>query len=470
MKHIITAAVALALSAPALEATENKDFLNQIKQHYAAGNDFKKYKISYTFEIPNPYQSYDYKSDKSGHTVRVTEIDMVRKHYAEHDVNTWPGGFIFEYKDFQNDEISRLYDANGVIYGKRVRALELDSYDFAKTKNNLLIDFLVVSPLLSASVDSIDVKMGSMKGHTAVVHTDSEGKKTTYEFSEMPLRLHSTLEHENNRKRTYEDYVKKGGLIYATKIMRYDDDKFSGIYNLSGLIETDGVTPSKLMVPEGYGPLIEPSDDTLYSTKIADNIYVIADADANRNSLVEVSEDGLIILGAPVSDKRSEKMLEILDTEFAGKKINYVYITHAHSDHIGGLRPLAKRGIPILADKYSIEAIKAYPRFKDDIDAFSFREITHLEKLSGLTFHIPGNTHAIGQSFVHFEDAEIIYEGDFLEIPYDNTIATHIAEVAQQFVEYVRGQKLKVKRIVGHHRNNNISPETMDAYYAAHSD
>lgn len=186
--------------------------------------------------------------------------------------------------------------------------------------------------------------------------------------------------------------------------------------------------------------------------------------------LAKESTDGIMVFGAPISDKLSEEAIALINKQFPDTPIASVYVTHPHSDHIGGLTAYAKRGIPILTDAYSAEAIGAYPKFQQDIERFKFQPINHKDVVGGVEFHVLENSHAKGQSFAYFPEAGILYEGDFLEIPYDNSTASHMPEVSKEFIEYVNGEKLLINRIVGHHRNNNISAETMNALYDANTD
>ncbi|WDD97613.1 hypothetical protein [Thalassomonas actiniarum] len=100
------------------------------------------------------------------------------------------------------------------------------------------------------------------------------------------------------------------------------------------------------------------------------------------------------------------------------------------------------------------------------------------EKVTALIHkHLPGQTihavyithaHSDGQSFVYFPDNEIIYQGDFLEISFDNSLPTHMADVEKEFIEFLHQEKLPYQRIIGHHKNNNMTPDVVNAYYSAH--
>ena len=150
---------------------------------------------------------------------------------------------------------------------------------------------------------------------------------------------------------------------------------------------------------------------------------------------------------------------------FPEKRITSVYVTHPYSDHIAGLATFTKIGAVILADAYSIEAIRAYPRFKKDLATFKFQTIENDDLIEGVRFYVLENSRAKRQSFAYFEDKGIIYQSDFLEVPFDNTIPQILPSYSKTFIDFVRSKQLKVDRIVGHHRNNNISLNIMNKLY-----
>jgi hypothetical protein len=76
--------------------------------------------------------------------------------------------------------------------------------------------------------------------------------------------------------------------------------------------------------------------------------------------------------------------------------------------------------------------------------------------------------HAKRQSFVHFEDSDIIFQSHFLYIAFDNTIAKVIPNFTKTFIDFVRSKQLKFNRIVSNRSNNNISVEVLDKTYEAH--
>ncbi len=292
----------------------------------------------------------------------------------------------------------------------------------------------------------------------------------TYTFTNAPIQLVSMHRSTDNEKFTYSDYVNRGNLRYASLVKRQNlTTKRIGVFEIAQVRRITNLTPEDMVLPVGYGPFIEDTDRTLKLTEIADDLYLIANEGASRNMLAKFNPEGIMVFGAPIDDQLSEETIAVIRARFPNIPITSVYVTHPHSDHIGGLTAYAKRGIPILTDTYSIEAIKAYPEFQQDIDQFTFQAIHHRDTINGVEFHLLENSHAKGQSFAYFPAASVLYEGDFLEIPYDNSTANHMPEVSKGFIEYLYSNEIPVKRIVGHHRNNNISAETMNALYKANT-
>ncbi len=451
---------------------DNTDFLKAVKEHYQASIDFKKYAIHYSFEFERAYQAYNYLEPHAGHTAMYAEVDLGRKLYADHSITSWPGGFVFDFKEFQTDAGAFQYDVNGLIDGKRVRRLGPNAYTNTAAYHGGKVDFLAILPLLETTLASPNIKVtaGTMQGHTDIVHTQGENS-TTYTFTNTPIQLVSIHRSTDNTKINYGQYVNRGNLRYASLINQENlTTGVKGVFHIAQVRRITNLTPEAIVLPKGYGPVVEKTDRTLKITNIADGLHLITDDSASRNMLAKTSTDGIMVFGAPIDDELSEETIALIRAEFPSLPIKSVYITHPHSDHIGGLTAYAKHGITILADTYSIEAIKAYPRFQKDIGRFKFQPITHKELLGGVEFHILENSHAKGQSFAYFPEVGVLYEGDFLEIPYDNSTANHMPVVSKNFIEYVNAEKLNINRIVGHHRNNNISAETMNELYRANTD
>jgi len=175
-----------------------------------------------------------------------------------------------------------------------------------------------------------------------------------------------------------------------------------------------------------------------------------------------------MVFGAAVNNELAEATIKLINDKFPRKNITSVYVTHPHSHHIAGLPVYVKQGAVILADAYSIAAIKDYPYFADDIAIFKFQTIEHNQEIDGADFYVLENTHSKRESFAYFKDSGIIYQADFLEVAFDNNLAKVMPNYSKTFIDFVRSKQLDISRIVAHRRNNNISVETMNKIYDAH--
>ncbi|MFT5757708.1 MAG: hypothetical protein ACI9LM_002444 [Alteromonadaceae bacterium] len=426
-------------------------------------------RISYESAGESVNQSYDFNKPTKIFSRKVLDFDLSKERYFLHNTRgPFPGDFIFETKEFQKDMKRYRYDINGVLYGKRV--LELDTkfgFQHQLDELNEVMDIFVVKSMLNGVMkgNSIEVKIDEMSNHVIVEQKNMRLGKLTYNFQLKPLKLISLYNKKNDQLFTYSHRVFINGIDYASRVNMKEGD-----YERDFLIETFSKTMEieamKFDIPMGYGPIVANDKKELQTEMITENLYLISNV-SDRYVAFKVDDKGIMVFGAPGSDKMSEKIIEHINQQFPMKKINTVYITHHHNDHIDGLNAYAQKGITILADAFSITAIKAYKPFTENIAKFKFRAFEHKELINGVRFYIPENSHAKGQSFAYFEQSKIIYEGDLLEIPFDNTIANYMSGVEKQFVEFVHKENIEIKRIIGHHRNGNISPEVMNAYYQA---
>jgi glyoxylase-like metal-dependent hydrolase (beta-lactamase superfamily II) len=460
--------VIFSITSQAHEIT-NDNFLNNLKRHYQATNLIDKFSISYESAGESVNQSYDFNKPTKIFSRKELDFDVNKESYFLHNTRgPFPGDFIFETKEFQKNMKRYRYDINGVLYGKRV--LELDTkFGFQHQLDDLIevMDIFVVKIMLDGVTNgsSVEVKIDEMSNHVIVEQKHIRLGKLTYNFQLKPLKLISLYNKRNDQLFTYSHRVLINGIDYASRV-NMKEGKYERDFLIETFTKNMGIEAAKFDIPMGYGPIVANDKKELKTEMIAENLYLISNVN-DRYIAFKVNDKGIMVFGAPGSDQMSEKVMAHINEQFPMKSINTVYITHHHNDHIGGLNAYAQKGITILADAFSITAIKAYRPFTENIAKFNFRAFEHKELIDGVRFYIPENSHAKGQSFAYFEQSQIIYEGDLLEIPFDNTIASYMSETEKQFVEFVRKENLEIKRIIGHHRNGNISPEVMNAYYQA---
>lgn len=396
-----------------VSANEVEDFVAKLKTHYQHTLGIKAFSLSHHY-LNTQYRDHnywDYKTPNKIMAQRTVEIDLVKKHFYDNDIYYTSGGRLLDRAHFENDTESFAYEMNGSFLGKRV--INQGKGNFSRMDYILMdVDFLAVRPLLEETniEENISLHQNKKSGTTTLSHNTSDDNVVVYEFRTTPLQLVSL---NNKLKRvilTYDDYQTARGLTYARTVYQYIDgatEPYYIIYNDQFEI-IEQVEPAKLKVPSGYGPVIPKSDGILVAKEIAKDLYLVNDSGAWRNSLFKVNGDEITVFGASGYPALAEKTIKLIHKEFPNKKITSVYVTHPHGHDIGGLNVFANQDIEILADEYSIKAIKAYPGFTDTIEQFKFRTIKHEQIIDGAHFYVLENLHSKKQSFVHFEDSGII--------------------------------------------------------------
>jgi len=457
---------------PKVSAGDVQKFVTKVKAHYQNTSSITAFSLSHHY-LNKQYRSHNYWDYQIPNRImaqRTVEIDLVSKHFYDNDIYYTSGGQLFDRAHFQNGIESFAYEMNGSSLGKRI--INQGMGQFSRMEYILMdIDFLAVRPLLEETdiEGNISLKQNKKLGTATLIHKTANDNIVAYEFSQQPLQLVSLSNKSKGAYFVYSDYQTTRGITYARTVNQHYDGATEPnyiIYNDQFEV-IERVEPDKLKVPHGYGPEIPKSDGVLISKLIAKNLYLVTDSSAWRNSLFKVKGDEIMVFGASGYPALAHKTIKLINEQFPKKKIRSVYVTHPHGYEIAGLKVYAEKGIEIIADDYSIAAIKAYPGFSDDISKFKFRPIEHEQIIDGSHFYVLENMHSKRQSFVYFKDSGIIFQAKFLQVAFDNTIAKVIPSYTRVFIDFVRSKQLKFSRIVGNYQNNNISVEVMNKTYDA---
>lgn len=459
------------------QAVEVKEFVDKLKTHYQETLPIKAFSLNYHF-LNKQYRDNDYWDYQMPNRVmsqRMIEVDLAKKHFSDSDILYSSGGRVNNRTQFQNDKESFYYEPNGSFLGKRYFNKGMQNFDRKIPYILMNVDFLAVRPLLEESniEGNITLKQNNELGTNTLIHKISNGDTDEtvieYKFRNNPLQLMSVNDKSRRFIYVYDDYQTTRGIKFARSVHSKPEGATEPAYIkfIDQFKVIEQVDPAKLRLPQGYGPEIPKSDGILVSKEIADDLYLVTDSSAWRNSLFKVNGDKIMLFGGSGYPALAQKMIKLISEQFPKKNITSVYVTHPHGHAIDGLKVYAEKGIDILADEYTIAAIKAYAGFADDIEKFKFRTIAHEKIIDDAHFYVLENMHSKRQSFVHFKNSGIIFQADFLHIAFDNTIAKVIPNYTRTFIDFVRNKQLKFTRIVGNYQNNNISVEVMNKTYDA---
>lgn len=139
------------------------------------------------------------------------------------------------------------------------------------------------------------------------------------------------------------------------------------------------------------------------------NCYIVQDEESKETMVIDPAGD-------------VEKIIEMLDILQA--KLKYIYLTHCHGDHIGGVKELKEKyGGQIIAERNAAEnlmnlqinltefitgngySVEVDSRVDDD-------DLLHLGELEFRVIHTPG--HTSGGSCLYCEKEGLLFSGDTL--------------------------------------------------------
>lgn len=139
------------------------------------------------------------------------------------------------------------------------------------------------------------------------------------------------------------------------------------------------------------------------------NCYIICDEETKETMVIDPAGDVDTII----------EMLDILEA-----KLKYIYITHCHGDHIGGVTELKnkKRG-KILIHRFDAEGLNDIninlteiidmPEIELEADSrVDDGDLLHLGNIEFKVIHTPG--HTIGSSSLYCESEKLLISGDTL--------------------------------------------------------
>ena len=139
------------------------------------------------------------------------------------------------------------------------------------------------------------------------------------------------------------------------------------------------------------------------------NCYIVQDEKSKETMVIDPAGD-------------VDKIVEMLDILNANLK--YIYLTHCHGDHIGGVKELKQRcGGKILIqredskglnDKYiNLSGIIDIPEIELEADSIvDDGDLIHLGNLEFRVIHTPG--HTSGGSCLYCEEEKLLFSGDTL--------------------------------------------------------
>jgi glyoxylase-like metal-dependent hydrolase (beta-lactamase superfamily II) len=273
------------------------------------------------------------------------------------------------------------------------------------------------------------------------------------------------------RVETKIDNPALGDIVYEVAYENYKD--FNGIKFPAHIVQQQAghpvldiyISDVKTNVPadiQAAAPAAPPTP--LASEKLSNGVYLITGGYA---AIAVDLKDHILIIEGGQNDQRSETVINEAKRLFPGKPVGELVNTHAHVDHLGGVRAYVAEGTTIIthaSNKAYYEKIWANPhtiapdklalnpkpaKFKLVKDELTIGDADHVVKL----YHEHGFGHHAGALFAYLPKEKILIEADAFNPPataITQTPAT-VSSFNQNLVANIERLKLSVDRIIPIH-------------------
>jgi len=160
-----------------------------------------------------------------------------------------------------------------------------------------------------------------------------------------------------------DDYGKVDGVMLPHRISiskggaHYADVRFTSV----SVNEADALAVFNIPTEAAGAAAEVAAGDSEYSpltlTAIADDVYFAQGY--SHHSLVVAFPSYLAVIEAPYTQAQSRTLVKLLSSQFPGKPVRYLAVTHPHFDHMGGVRSVAAAGATILVARQHEAAMRA---------------------------------------------------------------------------------------------------------------
>lgn len=286
---------------------------------------------------------------------------------------------------------------------------------------------------------------------------------------------------DSNYEHEYTDWRDAGGIKFPAGWHHHDgwDDErqvptITGGHNSFGgsfgKIEVNACGPV-MTVPASVAQATVPGV-RVETRKVADGVWLLGGG--SHNSVAVEFRNFVAVIEAPLDEERSLAVIEEVVRIVPGKPIRFIVNTHAHYDHLGGLRTYLHIGATVITHQrnrlfYETELLNYVPRtLKPDMvslfppteisEGYTIEDVDEKYVLSDGArnmdlYYVQGlNVHAEGMLMAYLPKEKILIEADLFD-PSDDPSAPFTSSSAMHtvFRNNVRQLGLEVVTIVPVH-------------------
>jgi len=174
-----------------------------------------------------------------------------------------------------------------------------------------------------------------------------------------------------------------------------------------------------------------PAPLVVTSEKLGDGLYRLTTGPGSYDSVIVEFKDYIMMLEAGQSEERGLKYVAETKKLIPNKPIRYVFNTHPHSDHTGGLPVLVAEGATIITQKNNEEFLEKAlntPRTllndtlaknpkKAKIEAVGEKKVYTDGTRTVEMYHVAPVPHSNGLMIAYIPKEKILFQGDFSVTP-----------------------------------------------------
>jgi|GEM_PF-1098544 len=396
------------------------------------------------------WQGYDYNQLVFQKDTYQLKYDIPSGNFENHTVNHYPGGYVFDTYRTGLDSVYWVYDGLRSRTGNDLINLGKSLYDRKSA------DFLLSFPyyILKEAGHNNNLSLDSTALFFVLRSSDRE-----YWLNKSNLLLEKYITIRNGVKnvQTFKNYIKTQDVQIPRISSFLINEEVVFLDTLKDFKFNRGRDALTIKLPENYVKTTE-YDGPPILKKLSANTYIIEKIDSDRNIIFRDMGNYIVVTEAPVSRETVKKIIEQISLLFPNKPIRYVHLSHFHKDHIAGIAEFIANGTSVICTPETSGPVIDWFRqsYTGDIKKHVPKIVYIREKLqigtgdNCIRFYAINNSHAKGMSFAYLPKEQMIYQGDLLSLPDDQTLTAPI-EINEQFFRKINTLKLKFKLIVGHH-------------------